>query len=384
MPYSVEWGAAVGTNSSFSDTVQPTQSTGQHDQRAESRSEQRPDRRGREAIAVFAAAWDGCPDRVLLVDADRWAVIAANPAARNEVLAAHGIDLIGMPVGQLSPGHDDPDEVRANWRGEPGIEDTVRPHSFEPDRFIRAQTWAMGGFEGRFLISVVRDVDLGLARRDPIDKARPLLDVSTNLVAVVSRGEFRYRNRRFVDQFGSTRSLDALIAQCIHPDDRLLCRESVDAAESGEPGRPIPVSVSNSARVGGDSEAAGHHWVRAEWVVAPAPGFDAGGLLLVIGALDPVAQVDWAFDGFDDRYIVVAGRDTEVAPYSPTVMPTTLPASLARREREIVEMILLGLRVPSIAKSLYLSEHTIRNHLRSVFAKCQVHSQRELVEKLRS
>lgn len=92
----------------------------------------------------------------------------------------------------------------------------------------------------------------------------------------------------------------------------------------------------------------------------------------------------WALDGFDDRYVVVAGRDTEPSPFSPSVLPTPLPATLTAREREIVEMILLGLRVPSIAKSLYLSEHTIRNHLRSVFTKCQVRSQRELVEKLRS
>lgn len=92
----------------------------------------------------------------------------------------------------------------------------------------------------------------------------------------------------------------------------------------------------------------------------------------------------WALDGFDGRYVVVAGRDPDLAPFSASVLPTPLPATLTVREREIVEMILLGLRVPSIAKSLYLSEHTIRNHLRSVFTKCDVRSQRELVDKLRS
>lgn len=330
-------GSAVGSSSSVGETLHHRESG--------------PDRRARDAIAIFEAAWGGCPDRVLLVDADRWVIIAANPAVRDEVLASHGIDMVGMPVGQLSPAHDDPDEIREKWRSEPGVDDTVRPHAFDPDRFVRSQTWAMAGFDGRFLISVARDIDLGLAQRDTIDKARPLLDVSSNLVAVVSQGAFRYRNHRFVDQFGSIESLDALIAQYIHPDDRSLCCESIDAAESGDPGRPIPVSMSDTAGCDRVDHAAGV-WTRAEWVVAPAPGFDDGGLLLVIGALDPVAQVD-------------------------------LPDALSSRERQIVELLLQGLRVPTIAKALYLSPHTVRNHLRTIFAKCEVGSQRELVEKLR-
>ena len=313
--------------------------------------EPEPDLRAGDAVAIFDAAWGACPDRVLLVDTDRWEIIASNPAARDEVLASHGIDLVGLSIRSVAPRHIDLDEVRSKWRSEPGIDDTVRPHLFEPDRVIRSQTWAMCGFEGRFLVSIARDVDLGLARRDTIDKARPLLDVSSNLVAVVSRREFEYRNHRFVDQFGSTRSLDALIAQHVHPDDRVLCCESVIAAESGDPGRPIPVSISNTPERE-STDPSTRVWTRAEWVVAPAPGLKDGGLLLVIGALDPVARID-------------------------------LPEALSGRERQIVELLLQGLRVPTIAKALYLSPHTVRNHLRTIFAKCEVGSQRELIERLR-
>lgn len=53
---------------------------------------------------------------------------------------------------------------------------------------------------------------------------------------------------------------------------------------------------------------------------------------------------------------------------------------LSPREREIVELLLRGYRVTSIAPRLFLSTHTIRNHLKSVFRKAGVTSQAELIE----
>ena len=58
-------------------------------------------------------------------------------------------------------------------------------------------------------------------------------------------------------------------------------------------------------------------------------------------------------------------------------------ADLTPREREIVELLLHGYRVASIAPRLYLSTHTIRNHLKSVFRKAGVASQAELIELVR-
>lgn len=53
---------------------------------------------------------------------------------------------------------------------------------------------------------------------------------------------------------------------------------------------------------------------------------------------------------------------------------------LSPREREIVELLARGHRVATIAPRLYLSKHTVRNHLKSVFRKAGVNSQAELVE----
>ncbi|MDJ0924598.1 MAG: LuxR C-terminal-related transcriptional regulator [Acidimicrobiia bacterium] len=55
---------------------------------------------------------------------------------------------------------------------------------------------------------------------------------------------------------------------------------------------------------------------------------------------------------------------------------------LSRRERDVVTHLLQGHRVVSIAELLEVSEHTVRNHLKSIFRKLGVHSQAELVDRL--
>jgi DNA-binding CsgD family transcriptional regulator len=57
---------------------------------------------------------------------------------------------------------------------------------------------------------------------------------------------------------------------------------------------------------------------------------------------------------------------------------------LSRRERDVVTQLLQGHRVVSIAELLDVSEHTVRNHLKSIFRKLGVHSQAELVDRLHS
>jgi two-component system, probable response regulator PhcQ len=56
---------------------------------------------------------------------------------------------------------------------------------------------------------------------------------------------------------------------------------------------------------------------------------------------------------------------------------------LSRREREIVETLLGEGSVTGVASSLHISLHTVRNHLKSIFRKLGVHSQVELVTKLK-
>jgi DNA-binding NarL/FixJ family response regulator len=54
---------------------------------------------------------------------------------------------------------------------------------------------------------------------------------------------------------------------------------------------------------------------------------------------------------------------------------------LSSRELEILRALCSGQRVPAIARALYLSPHTVRSHLKSIFRKVGVHSQTELLER---
>ncbi len=59
-------------------------------------------------------------------------------------------------------------------------------------------------------------------------------------------------------------------------------------------------------------------------------------------------------------------------------------AECSRREREVLACLVAGERVPTIAAKLFISQHTVRNHLKSMFRKLGVSSQGELIERVRA
>jgi DNA-binding CsgD family transcriptional regulator len=58
-------------------------------------------------------------------------------------------------------------------------------------------------------------------------------------------------------------------------------------------------------------------------------------------------------------------------------------AELTSQQWEITMRLINGERVPTIARAMHLSQSTIRNHLTAVFRRFEVHSQAELLGKLR-
>ena len=55
-------------------------------------------------------------------------------------------------------------------------------------------------------------------------------------------------------------------------------------------------------------------------------------------------------------------------------------SALSERERDVLQGLLEHRRVPAIAEHLSLSAHTVRNHLKSIFAKLRVSTQQELLD----
>ena len=65
----------------------------------------------------------------------------------------------------------------------------------------------------------------------------------------------------------------------------------------------------------------------------------------------------------------------EAAPAEPAFDPF---APLSQREREVAELICLGYRNGDIAKMLFISEHTVKDHTKKIYPKLGVHSRLEL------
>ena len=56
--------------------------------------------------------------------------------------------------------------------------------------------------------------------------------------------------------------------------------------------------------------------------------------------------------------------------------------ALTERERELVGLLVSGLDTRAITRRLFISRHTVQDHLKSVFAKVGIHSRRELLARL--
>jgi len=77
--------------------------------------------------------------------------------------------------------------------------------------------------------------------------------------------------------------------------------------------------------------------------------------------------------------IGVGARDAQ-PPMTPALR--TALSSLSRRETEVLRLLLMNRRPTTIARELSRSVHTVRNQLKAIFRKLNVHSQEELIGRL--
>jgi DNA-binding NarL/FixJ family response regulator len=78
------------------------------------------------------------------------------------------------------------------------------------------------------------------------------------------------------------------------------------------------------------------------------------------------------------RAAAVGERATETVGFNHAF--TGLPGDLSLREWEVLALLTDGLTTRQIAKHLCISIYTVRNHLKSMYRKLEVHSQSELID----
>lgn len=76
-------------------------------------------------------------------------------------------------------------------------------------------------------------------------------------------------------------------------------------------------------------------------------------------------------------------RDSAAA-IAPPLAALVREYGLTVREQEILAPFCEGRSVPYIAKMLYLSENTVKSHLRHIYTKCEVHNKQALLDLVRS
>jgi DNA-binding CsgD family transcriptional regulator len=161
----------------------------------------------------------------------------------------------------------------------------------------------------------------------------------------------------------------------IHPDDvDLLARSIRDGADGTE------VRVRLRRATG---------WESTRCLLFALPNDGSSGVALVLGEASEAGSSAGQRIAVLERHLLQFAAELHAGgwgdAHSPSVDVSRLAAldQLPRRQREVVDRLVRGERIPSIAASMVLSASTVRNHLTHVFAAFGVHSQSELLALLR-
>jgi DNA-binding NarL/FixJ family response regulator len=99
----------------------------------------------------------------------------------------------------------------------------------------------------------------------------------------------------------------------------------------------------------------------------------------IVEFLRGVAQGEAALSGSIARRLLDTVRETGGRR---TGIPDSIASELSAREVEVLLLLDERLETDEIAKRLFISEHTVRSHVKSVLRKLNVSSRREALEKL--
>lgn len=167
------------------------------------------------------------------------------------------------------------------------------------------------------------------------------------------------------------------LAALVHPDDLDVLARTVEAAvrADGNAGNELRIRAGDGS------------WRRVYLMITAASTSPLGFAATRSTVRAPAGEIRVAeLEG----HLARIAREIEAAGFlrdsTPELDAERLPelAQLNATQGDILVRLLRGERVPSIARALYLSPNTIRNYLSAMYRTFGVHSQAELIEKVRS
>ncbi len=168
--------------------------------------------------------------------------------------------------------------------------------------------------------------------------------------------------------------IGASLLRFVHPGDVADLEAAARGARESRTGRPVVLQVGHPGS-----------WNPVRVMVTPMVDGDLGFAITGSTTEDPQHRTTLL-----EQHLWRIAREIAAAgiPMVPEPGPDleSLPGmdELSPRQWEVLRRLLQGERVPGIARNLYVSPSTVRNHLTAIFAKVGVHSQEELIERVRS
>ena len=320
-------------------------------------------------------------DIPLIVHDHKGKVQLANQAAADRVGVSLD-ELIGMPLKKfVSPAglveEDVADLAAGRFEGFTATR-TVTPHQGDPVP-ICAMVAAIevDGERGGVALSIPQS-DLGRLGRHPLQFSRDLVPVSVGLanedwtIAFISSEVDELIGRRPAECVGRR------LVDMIHPIDAGELREQFDHS-------PVtPFALQRVRFASGDGS-----WIPVGVLVAPVETNSNRIRFALVGQTersfprtpDRVQELELRLRQIGAELRAAGVLDSmEVAP-APDDYPQM--GQLTSRQWEILSRLLQGERVSTIAKALFVSQSTVRNHLSTIFQKFDVHNQAELIEHFR-
>lgn len=317
-----------------------------------------------------------CDFAIVVWDPSSGTVLLANRAAA-ELLGTELAALIGSQKFELLSPRDSVEKAAADLSA--GVIDSFRARRERDGRTITTWTRAIELDGRRVALSLaVPDDELGrLGRR----ATRTWPELALTVIGTVDRGwRIHSISAEIEDLTGQSATgwSGRSLLEIVHPGDRHRLSDP-----SGDP----PGEAESRCRVRVRTVHGG--WTRACWLFAPLdpPSTSIAFALVVPYPDEPGSDAETRITELEGHLRRI-GAEVRAAGVLDGLTATPAGAfhpalnELSTRQWQIVSLLLRGERVPAIARTLYLSQSTVRNHLTTIFRRFGVHSQSELLQVL--